>query len=279
MTSLRVASYNLLSGRSITDGLVDAARLASAVGSLGADVVALQEVDRSQERSGFADQAAELAAATGAVAHRYVETVLGTPGEGVWLPASAGSPAPDSAPGYGIALLSRLPVAEWHVLRLPAAPGRYPLAIPSRPPRVMWLKDEPRAVVAAVLESPRITVAGTHLSFVPLVNDRHLRRVARWLATLPGPRLLLGDLNQGVRRARRASGWTPLITAPTFPSPAPRLQLDHVLAHGLPPGTRAEGHVYELPVSDHRAVAVDLSLPGGAGEADDEVAYPAADGV
>jgi endonuclease/exonuclease/phosphatase family metal-dependent hydrolase len=149
------------------------------------------------------------------------------------------------------------------VLRLEAARGRYPIAVPTRPPRVLWLRDEPRVVVAAVLEKPRLTVAGTHLSFVPFVNARQLRRVARWLEALPAPRLLLGDLNQTARLARRASGWSPLVTVATFPAPAPRLQLDHVLAHGLPAGTRAEGRAAELPVSDHRAVVVDLELPVG----------------
>ena len=263
---MRLGTFNLLSGRSLTDGLVDPARLSDAVGSLDADVLALQEVDRAQARSGHRHQAADLAAATGAVTHRYVETVHGTPGQNGWLPAEPLDPADPDAdgvlPGYGIALLSRLPVAEWHVLRMPASPGRFPLMVPG-PPRVLWLRDEPRAVVAAVLESPRLTVAATHLSFVPLFNARQLRRVTRWLARLPAPRLLLGDLNQPAGVARRVSGWTPLVTAPTFPSPAPRMQLDHVLGCALPDGTRASGRVQHLPVSDHRAVVVDLSLPPG----------------
>ena len=257
--SVRVGTFNLLSGRSLADGLVDPDRLAAAVATLDADVLAIQEVDRAQARSGGRDQAADLAAATGAAEHRYVETVHGTPGVDGWLPAEP-VPADGSGPGYGIALLSRYPVVEWHVLQLSPGPGRYPVWIPSRPPRVLWLRDEPRAVVAAVLERPRLTVAGTHLSFVPFVNAWHLRRVTRWLARLPSPRLLLGDLNQPVRVARRVSGWTPLVTAPTYPSPAPRLQLDHVLADGLPDGVRAAGRAEQREVSDHRAVVVDLTL-------------------
>jgi len=269
VTALRLGTFNLLSGRSLSDGLVDPARLSEAVASLDADVLALQEVDRGQVRSGRRHQAADLAAATGAVAHRYVETVHGTPGENGWLPADPADPADPGAepganghaPGYGIALLSRRPVMEWHVLRMPASPGRFPLLVPGTS-RVMWLRDEPRAVLVAVLESPRMTVAATHLSFVPLFNARQLRRVTRWLERLPEPRLLLGDLNQPAAVARRVSGWTPLVTGPTFPSPAPHVQLDHVLGAALPDGTRAAGGVRQLPVSDHRAVVVDLSLPG-----------------
>ena len=268
MTSLRLVSFNACSGRSMEDGVADAGRLADAVAGLGADVVALQEVDRFQPRSGGADQAAVVAKALGGAAFRYLGLVHGTPGEPGWLPApddhpAAGHDTDDGTadPTYGIALLSTRPVAEWHVLRLRPARGRYPIPVPSRPPRVLWIPDEPRAVVAAVLAEPRMTVAATHLSFAPGANVRQLRAVKRWLATFPGPHVLLGDLNLPGGLPGRITRWTPLATGPTFPSPAPRIQLDHLLAHGLPEGTRVEGRVERLAVSDHRAVVADLALP------------------
>jgi endonuclease/exonuclease/phosphatase family metal-dependent hydrolase len=250
---LRLGSFNLLSGRSLVDGSIERARLVEAIGLLDVELLAVQEVDRFQARSGGIDQAAVAASALGAVASRFVATVNGTPGETGWVPSDPSQ--------YGVALISRLPVAEWHVLQLEPARGRFPIPIPSRPPRLLWVNDEPRVAIAAVLESPRITVACTHLSFVPLVNVRQLRAVRRWLAGLPGPQVLLGDLNLPGSLARRITGWTPLISAPTFPSPAPRLQLDHVLASGLPVGTRVESRVHHLPISDHRAVQADLYLP------------------
>ena len=73
--------------------------------------------------------------------------------------------------------------------------------------------------------------------------------------------MLLGDLNLPGRLPARLTGWTPLVDAATFPAPSPRVQLDHALARGLPPGTRADARVIELDVSDHRAVLVDLHLP------------------
>ena len=256
-TSLRLASFNLLSGRSLADGRIDPARLSAAVASLDADILAVQEVDRGQERSGGHDQAADLAAATGAHEHKYVETVHGTPGMDRWLPSDP--VIEGTGPGYGIALLSRVPVLEWHVLRMGAGPGRYPIPIPGRA-RVLWLRDEPRAVVAAVLAEPRLTVAGTHLSFVPGYNVWQLRRATRWLARLPAPRLLLGDLNMTLALARRVSGWAPLVAAPTFPSPSPKLQLDHVLGHGLPAGLRAAGGSRTAEISDHLPLVVDLTF-------------------
>lgn len=256
MSRLRIASFNLLSGRSIPDGTVDPGRLKASVAALAPDVLAVQEVDRGQARSHHADQPELVSRALGAVAGRFVATVDGTPGS---------SPSPINGPDrpqYGIGIFSRRPVAEWHVLRLRPARGRFPLALPTRPPQVLWLPDEPRAAVALVLEEPRITVACTHLSFVPGVNALQLRAVRRWLEHLPGPRVLLGDLNLPAGLARRLTGFTPLVTAPTFPSFGPRMQLDHALASGLPAGSRVEGTVHErLPISDHRALEIRLELP------------------
>jgi len=270
--SLRLASVNLFSGRSLRDGLVDHDRVTSGLAALDADVVALQEVDRGQARSGGADQTAVAAAALGGgTAHRFVPLVAGTPGEPGWTAADPTGPPP-SGPAYGIALLSRRPVASWHVLALEPPRGRWPMPVPTRPPRLLWIKDEPRAAVVAVLAEPRLVVACTHLSFVPGINVRQLRRVRGWLAALAeresAPLVLLGDLNLPGGLPARLTGWTPLVTGATYPAPAPRIQVDHALAHGFATGvapglatglaTGADGRVVALPFSDHRAVIVDL---------------------
>lgn len=263
--SLRLASVNLFSGRSLADGLIDDDRVAAAVAALDADVLALQEVDVGQPRSAGTDQAALVAAAAGAVAVRFVPLVAGTPGVPGWTAADADGPAP-TGPAYGIALASRRPVVSWHVLGLSPARGRWPIPLPSRPPRLLWIADEPRAVVAAVLAEPRLVVACTHLSFVPGTNLRQLHRARRWLEELAArasaPLVLLGDLNLPGGLPARLTRWSPLVTGPTFPAPSPRAQVDHVLAHGLAPdvvaAAAAAGRVVPLPFSDHRAVVTDV---------------------
>jgi endonuclease/exonuclease/phosphatase family metal-dependent hydrolase len=255
---MRLATFNLLSGRSLHDGRADVGVLAEAVRRLDADVLALQEVDRFQPRSGGVDQAGVAAEAMGAVAHRFVPLIRGTPGAPGWRPVPP-EPA-DGEPSYGIALLSRHPVARWRVLRLGRARGRYPILVAASPPHIVWIPDEPRAAVVALLENPRITVVATHLSFVPGVNVAQLRRLRAALAGLPGPRVLLGDLNLPGGLPARVLGWRPLVSGPTFPAPAPRLQIDHALADALPRGAERAPLITQLPFSDHRAVSVDVAL-------------------
>ena len=260
---MRLASFNLLSGRSLANGRADAGALADAIRELDADVLALQEVDRFQHRSGGVDQTAVAAEAMRAAAYRFVPLVHGTPGTAAsrWGPPDPTDTQPtDAEPSYGIALLSRRPVARWQVLRLGRARGRYPVLVPTSPPRLLWIPDEPRAAVVAVLDNPRIAVAATHLSFVPGFNVLQLRRLGSALAALPEPRVLLGDLNLPGGLPSRVLRWRPLVSGPTFPSPAPRIQIDHALADGLPAGAERTPQILRLPLSDHRALSVDVAL-------------------
>ncbi len=72
----------------------------------------------------------------------------------------------------------------------------------------------------------------THLSFVPGYNVRQLRALVRWVARMPGPVFLLGDLNLPGALPRLVTGWRQLARQPTYPAYGPRVQFDHVLAHG-----------------------------------------------
>ena len=252
---MRFASFNILHGRSIADDRVDVDRFADAVKSLDADVLALQEVDRDQPRSFLADLTEVAAQATGAVAHRFVAAIAGTPGA-TWM-AATGAEQPGTA-SYGIALLSRYPVRSWQVLRLPAIPFRFPMWLPG-PRKVLVVREEPRAAVVAAVETPLgcITVANTHLSFVPGWNRLQLRRLRRDLAAFADPLVLMGDLNLPGPLPARLTGFRPLVDGPTFPLERPDRQLDHILARGDLPAVRASG-VRALPLSDHRAVFADV---------------------
>ncbi|MER7169692.1 endonuclease/exonuclease/phosphatase family protein, partial [Micromonospora sp. NPDC000207] len=204
---MRLATFNLLNGRSLTDGLVDPDRLTAAVTNLDADILALQEVDRDQTRSGNLDQTTLAAHALDTPHHRFAPALVGTPGTH-FRPLHHDDDG-HGQPCYGVGLVTRHPVRSWHTTRLRAAPIRSPLYIPGPGGGLILLRDEPRVVLAAVLDTPHgtLTVATTHLSFVPGWNAHQLRQTIRALRTLPAPRILLGDLNLPAGPARLVTGW------------------------------------------------------------------------
>jgi endonuclease/exonuclease/phosphatase family metal-dependent hydrolase len=244
---LRVATWNIFGGRTWDGSRVDLDLTLATLRRLDADLVAVQEVDRDQARSHGADQARRLGEALG-MSWRYAPALLGTPGgaEG-WRAAAPGTADPGGS-AYGIALLSRLPLEETETVLLPRS------------------RDEPRVALVAGLAHAgrRLTVAGTHLSFLPGPNLTQLRALQRHLDERGGPRLLLGDLNLWWPLVRLCSrpGWRPLVRGPTFRnhppgSPARMVQLDHVLAAGASFHPLA-ARVVAGPASDHRAVVVEV---------------------
>lgn len=257
---MRLATFNILHGRSPRDDRVDLDRYSRAIESLGADVLALQEVDRHQPRSGSTDLTALAAEAMGAPEHRFVAALSGNPGA-MWI-AADGDEQPDSA-AYGVALLSRYPVRAWEVVRLAPVPTKVPMMFGgSRKP--VLVRDEPRVAVAATLDTPAgaMTIANTHLTFVSWWNRRQLRRLRTSLVECVRPLLLLGDLNMRQPQAERASGMRSLVAAHTFPAHRPQQQLDHILATEELCDTDIRGQTHELPLSDHLGLSVDLQRVG-----------------
>ncbi|MFD9463268.1 endonuclease/exonuclease/phosphatase family protein [Streptomyces sp. NPDC060027] len=304
---VRFATFNVLHGLPMVAGRpvpVPAASgpetpLVRAVASLDADVLALQELDRLQERSGGVDQASVAAVGSGAHDWRYASAFHGGQAAGGdWVPdpseprlrvyGPGGTDAAHGGPSHGIALLSRLPVRHWRARRLVPAPLPMPLRTPGRRGLTM-AGDQPRAVLAAVLEGRRgpFTVVALHLSFVPGWNIRQLLTVRAWIADLPRPQVLLGDFNLtgAIPRAvlnsagptgrteprwnrwnRREEplpvprGWRDLARTPTYPAHRPLVQFDHVLATGIEAGAAGGAHAPRTAISDHRPLVVELSL-------------------
>ncbi|QDB78948.1 endonuclease [Georgenia sp. 311] len=254
---MRLATFNILHGRSLVDDAVDLDRYARAVTTLDADVLALQEVDRDQPRSHGADLTAIAAEAMGAVEHRFAATLAGLPT--AWS-AATGDLQPGTA-SYGVALLSRWPVSSWSVVPLEARQGPVPIVFPGKEEPTL-VHDEPRVALVAVVETPHgpLTAVSTHLTFIPDWTTIQLERVVAALAELPRPAVLMGDLNMAGSRPSVATGWRSLAGALTFPVTHPDRQIDHILAEGP---LRAVGRARAIAtgISDHRALLVDVE-PG-----------------
>ncbi|AEG42862.1 endonuclease/exonuclease/phosphatase family protein [Isoptericola variabilis] len=258
-TSLRIATFNILHGRSLSDGEVHLRRFGRAVAGLDADILAMQEVDRDQPRSTSADLTSVAAEAAGAPYHRFAATLHGEPG--VWS-AATGEAQPGVAE-YGIAIVSRHPVIRWRRLALPALPIRWPLMLKDRPP--ILVKDEPRAALAAMIDVPGgpLTVVSTHLTFLPGWNAVQIRRLWWACRHLPRPLVVAGDLNLRGRIPARLTGWRPLAEAPTYPLEEPVHQIDHILGSG-PVHAVGPGGAVHTGTSDHRALVAEVSCGGAA---------------
>ena len=167
-----VATYNVRHCRGLDDR-VDVQRVAEAIAATGAELVALQEVDRNLPRSGRVDQPAELARLTGL---------------SVWF----GPTLAFSGGEFGLALATAEPV-EAYLVALPRLGA-----------------EEPRKLIRARWQG--FEVAAVHLSNRRRSRRPQLAALADLATSLPGPALVLGDFNAGhltVARALRGFSLSP----------------------------------------------------------------------
>ena len=247
------------------------AALADQIRDIDPDVIALQEVDLGQRRSGRLDQTAVLADLLGWEDRRFAATYAGPVvglrrrprrsaltgrADDVLGPLRAlfgAGPA-----GFGNALLTRLPVRAWRVARL----GRGPAVLTRRSggraldPRSYALSTSTmRNMIAAQIDpadgaggAGGLAVASTHLATRTGTAAAQLAAAWAALAALPGPHVLAGDLNLHAELLAPLGIARGLGEGATYPSGAPARRIDHILTDPWPTG--ADG----LPVSAQEAV-------------------------
>ena len=263
---MKVISWNIFNGQAAnpTQPIPPlAASIRETIASLGADLLAVQEVDENQPRSGSVHQLEIIAEAMGAPYWGYARAVIGTPGFG-WRKPTENEKIIHSEsplPGYGIGLASKIPVKNWHRVDLPPSWIGFALAFPTEKGfRLKYTKDEPRVAIIAELENG-FTVAATHLSFVPFWNYFQLLTLIRYMRKLPGEHLIVGDINLPWNIPTKFTSWKSLVAKKTFPAYKPALQFDYILA------AKRSKNLQVVPIefsdskmSDHRPIGVELHL-------------------
>ena len=229
---LRVLTYNIHAGKD-AGGVDNLERVAALVRSTKADVVLLQEVDRNTTRSGHVDQFDVLKRLT-----KF---------DGVYAKAL------DFQGGeYGIAMLTRWPVADSRVIHYQDDP-----------------KIEPRVVLVVDTRRPqgRLRIVDTHLDASEQENYRNaeVAQLARTISS-QSPQLAGGDFNStpdsAVHATMQSSGlrdaWLECGKGAelTYPADTPVRRIDYLYLNKN--WKCDEATVLDSQASDHRAVLFTL---------------------
>ena len=278
---MRVTSWNLLHGMAIpptNDLAADQQKLGEAIEAIGADVIGIQEVDEQLARSGGASQTAVVADAMRTQHWGFAPVMVGAPGE-KWRKLNSLDPRLITAENcannresnvdgnYGIGIVSKIPVVHWDRLELGNSLVGMPLVIPAenkkgkQSVRMIYVADEPRVAMAATLDNGW-TVINTHLSFVPFVNYRQLRKIKKWAAELSAQYgtqvLIIGDMNLPKGLPAVASKWNSLVEQNSYPSWGAKIQFDYILSNSLKPDQYESLPTVVMGVSDHLPVRVNI---------------------
>ncbi len=229
---MKVASYNIHKCRGV-DGVTRPDRIIGVIRELGADVIALQEVDRRfGRRGGLLDPSA-------------IERETG-------MQLLVQSDVPHCHGWHGNALLVRGEPISYRRSRLKLPGG------------------EPRGAIVAELDlgEGEFRVIAAHLGLLRLSRVDQVSALLTAFRDLPAmPSILLGDLNEWRRRGRSALrgleptfGVSPSILS--FPSGRPMFALDRIL--GWPEGLITGLAVHDTPLarrsSDHLPLTAEVNL-------------------
>ncbi len=230
---LKVLSYNLRFGE-----LASLEELAAFIAAEDPDIVALQEVDcrtyrdRAPAQHGK-DFATELAFRTGMI-----------PAYGKTIPYAGGY--------YGIAILSKYPLAKVERIYLPKTVNG----------------KEQRAVLVADVEyreGEYITFASTHLDYTH-TDERQVQveKLNGVLLNRPYPVIVAGDFNARPDAKEIGEGMAAWKTvsdlAPTVPASAPRNTIDYIFCYPKDRWDVGASTTHRVELSDHLPISAVVEL-------------------
>lgn len=232
-TRFKVMSYNLRFGE-----LASMEEFAEFIKEHDPDIVALQEVDNRTFRERAPKQndidfATELGYHTGMI-----------PAYGKTIPYRSGY--------YGIALLSKYPLAKVERIYLPKTENG----------------KEQRAVLVAEVEyreGEYITFASTHLDYTNTEERQvQVRKLNEVLKQSPYPVIIGGDFNarpDAVEIQEGMAEWK-LVSSldPTVPADKPRNTIDYIFCFPENKWTKIENETYQVDLSDHLPISATVEL-------------------
>jgi len=272
---MRVISWNLLHGQVIPplaeqdwqQNLISSAK--DVAKHFQPDFISLQEVDYLQPRSGNINQTKLIAESMGLKYWYYLPALLGTPGsrwqkvknlEPGIISQNTNNPSPNTS--YGIGFATSVPIKKIYTKALGRSIIGMPLLIPKdngKGARFIYVKDEPRVALIAELENG-LTIATTHLSFVPFVNVFQLNRLIIALKKLSGVPVLVGDLNLPANIPSKLSGFKSVISQSTYPSWKPKIQFDYIMVANNQEVQATPFSTIKPDISDHVPIGVELNF-------------------
>jgi endonuclease/exonuclease/phosphatase family metal-dependent hydrolase len=226
---LIVASWNIHKGVG-GDRRRDLARTAEVIGEIGADILALQEVDT------------RFGTRTGLLNLEAIEREHGL------LAVSVG-PGPAHGWHGNLILVREAVIDDVHRLTLPGL--------------------EPRGALMAEMRVAGypLRVVGAHLGLLPQSRAAQTRLLVERIGAMDDrPTLLMGDLNEWRRNGRAmdhlARHFVPGAAVPSFPARAPMLALDRIMSCNRAKVHDLEAHDSALArrASDHLPIRARLSL-------------------
>lgn len=232
-TRLKVLSYNLRFGE-----LASLEELAAFINQQNPDIVALQEVDcrtsrdRAPRQHGK-DFATELGFRTGMI-------------------AAYGKAIPYAGGYYGIAILSKYPLAKVERIYLPKTENG----------------KEQRAVLVADVEfreGEYITFASTHLDYTNTEERQvQVKKLNEVLLAQSYPVIVAGDFNARPDSKEISKGmeaWKTVSNGePTIPADAPRHTIDYIFCYPKETWTEIEATTYQVDLSDHLPISAVIEL-------------------
>jgi endonuclease/exonuclease/phosphatase family metal-dependent hydrolase len=237
---LRVMSWNIQAGGRGIDSI------AAVIRAHDPDIVGLQEVDvHWSDRSGFADQATELASRLGMQV--IFAPIYSNPA------AEAGRPPRE----FGVAILTRHRVIRWRNDSLTRLSTQVADPVPDLMPGLL------EATIA--IRGRPVRVFTTHLDYRadPAVRRQQVAEMLRYLAREDVPSIVVGDLNAPPDAAELMPLFTPLRDAwgtgrggLTYPADNPSKRIDYVLMSRH--FTAVNTVVPASSASDHRPVIARL---------------------